>query len=361
MKFYRILWLLFAITLAGCSTMPTFLGGKDKKPAGASASANNQQVALVLPLENSSLKGRATAVRDGFFAAYYQAPGKTSVNVISQYSEINKKKTNFAVGPLEKDSVRKIAQRGVSVPTLALNYTEGALPSQMYQFGLSPIDEAQQVAARAWHEGHRKALIIVSNDGWGRNIAQTFSSSWTSLGGTVVTTMSLSKQQSIVDQLQKLVPGVGDKNKLTAPGFDVVLLAALPEQARSVASMFRFYGLVNTPIYATSAVYSGMPSAADKDLDGVRICDIPWVVNPTAEMVHATQQLQALHPESGFDIRLYALGIDAYRLINELPRLSKSSRESYHGVTGVLTLENQRIKRTLSWGQFVNGQIVPLS
>ncbi|MBI5447498.1 MAG: penicillin-binding protein activator [Gammaproteobacteria bacterium] len=356
MKTHSILVLSLCMVLVGCST----LLGKGKSTSGSSSDSATS-VALVLPLNNASLKQKASAVRDGFFAAYYQAPGQTTVAMAERYDDVNVKKTRFIVGPLEKSEVRKAAEQAKSVPTLALNYTDVAkLPSHFYEFGLSPMDEVQQVVTRAWHEGHRKALVIVSGDAWGRGIAQAFSSDWKQLGGAVVHTMLLGKQQNVVDQLQALVPSRGDKNKLTMPDFDVVLLAALPDQARSVTSMFRFYGLVNIPIYATSSVYSGMPSPADKDLDGVRLCDIPWVVHPTTEMINATRQLQASHSEAGFDIRLYALGLDAYRLIPELPRLSRSPRENYRGVTGVLTLENHRIRRVLAWGQFINGQIVPL-
>ncbi len=367
MKFSPILLLGLTMLLTSCSTVaPLF--GKHKSAENAALPAKGQikQVALLLPLKGGLAK-KAETVRDGFLASYYQAPGSLTIHVLDTpnantaaiYDEAVSKGAHFVVGPLERDQVKSLVQRGrIPVATLTLNYTEGALPAHLYQFGLSPLDEATQVAQRAWREGHRKALIVVSGDNWGRRMGATLTENWVHAGGTVVSTMTVSAKQNIVDQLHALVPSE-DKSKLQSPPFDVVLLATLPGEARSVVSMFRFYGLVQTPFYATSSIYSGVPSPADKDLESVRICDIPWVVNPTPEMVHATQQLRTLHPD--IDLRLYALGVDAYRLIDELPVLASSSAATYAGLTGVLSLEGQRIKRVLAWGQFVNGQIVPLS
>lgn len=328
---------------------------------------DSHQIALLLPM-TGSVQNKARPVNDGFFAAYTQSSSKNEIKVIDtaknndvvkMYNESQKSGAEFVVGPLEKNQVSRVAKEGrVRVTTLALNYTEGKLPEKFYEFGLSPNDEVNQIVARAWREGHRKVLIVVSDDHWGKNIATLFSARWIALGGSVVTTVKLNNATNFMDQLQTLVP---DKNDVKSPPFDVVLLAALPDQARSTASLLRFYGLIQVPIYATSSVYSGTPSRADKDLDGVRLCDIPWVVAPTAEMMGATQQLRALHPDADYDIRLYALGIDAYRVIPELPRLASSSSARYKGLTGTLSIENQRIKRELAWGQFVNGEIIPLA
>lgn len=367
MKKYRMLAVCVALTLAGCSTLLPH-GAKTAKPSAKTVNFSEpHQVALLIPLQGG-LQAKASAVRDGFFAAYYQAPGKATIQVVdtqsksiqSSYDDARKQGANFIVGPLEKSQVSKLAQKSkLPVNTLALNYTDDKLPPQMVEFGLSPSDEVEQVATRAWSDGRRKALIVTPSDAWGKKVGTDLMSKWHQKGGTIVANMTLSQRKNIIDQLQAMVPGVGEKNKLAKPGFDVILLAASPEQARSVASMFRFYGLGNIPIYATSEIYSGMPSAEDKDLEGVRFCDIPWVINPTPEMVHATAQLRATHPEPSFDIRLYALGIDAYRVIYQLPQLSAG--QTYHGVTGALSMENQRIRRVLSCGQFINGQIVPLS
>ncbi len=363
---FFIVFLFFILTACGSMHTPPE-HQKNMKPLPTIT--GKQQVSLLLPL-NGHLQEKASAIRDGFFAAYYQDPSKASITLIDtashtmseNYKKASEQTTTFIVGPLEKNQVKFLAnQTQLPITTLALNYSEGSLPPQLIEFGLSPLDEITQVTALAKQAGHRKVLIVTSADAWGKNMKKQFSENWENLGGKIVADFSLSPEQNILDQLQTLVPDMENANKLKTPRFDAVLLAANPEQARSLAALFRFYGLNTIPIYATSSVYSGMASAEDKDLEGVYFCDIPWVINPTPEMQHATSQLKALHPEAGFDIRLYALGLDAYRLIYQLPYLSSNKNAHYEGVTGTLRLKNQRITRTLTCGQFVNGQIASLS
>jgi hypothetical protein len=55
-----------------------------------------------------------------------------------------------------------------------------------------------------------------------------------------------------------------------------------------------------------------------------------------------------------------ALGVDSYRLIPYLPRLSSKSYEHYEGVTGNLSLDpNRQVHRQLKWARFKRG--IPVS
>jgi hypothetical protein len=57
-----------------------------------------------------------------------------------------------------------------------------------------------------------------------------------------------------------------------------------------------------------------------------------------------------------------ALGVDSYRLIPYLPRLSAKSYEHFEGVTGNLSLdEDRQIHRQLNWARFIKGIPVSLS
>jgi hypothetical protein len=53
---------------------------------------------------------------------------------------------------------------------------------------------------------------------------------------------------------------------------------------------------------------------------------------------------------------LYALGIDAYRMIPYIGKLSLQDTAVYHGETGDLYMNKDgRIQRKLLWARFVNG------
>ncbi|MDH5377303.1 MAG: penicillin-binding protein activator, partial [Gammaproteobacteria bacterium] len=139
-------------------------------------------IALLLPFEGPFAKP-AQAVRDGFLAAYYAqkfAEGKPKIRIYdtgadpSKITEIYKKAldegASIIVGPLNKDAVETLIKKGgLTVPTIALNrVNDGKLfTDNLYQFGLSPEDEAQQVADRAWHDGHNRAAVFYPNTNWG--------------------------------------------------------------------------------------------------------------------------------------------------------------------------------------------------
>ena len=55
--------------------------------------------------------------------------------------------------------------------------------------------------------------------------------------------------------------------------------------------------------------------------------------------------------------RLYAFGIDAYRLIPRLAELSLQPGQQYEGKTGYIKINEQgRVQRRLIWAQFVDGK-----
>ena len=113
-------------------------------------------IALLLPLNSAAGK----AVRDGFMAAYYSHPSGHTVklydtsgqDINSVYARALNEGATLVVGPLTKPEVSRLQSSGqVSVPTLALNNisTSGS-HSDFYQFALSPNDEAEQAARRAY-------------------------------------------------------------------------------------------------------------------------------------------------------------------------------------------------------------------
>ena len=73
------------------------------------------------------------------------------------------------------------------------------------------------------------------------------------------------------------------------------------------------------------------------ELDGVRILDLPWTVQPGHPLVASYPRWGG--DTGGFDMkRLYALGIDAFRISRELA-LRPDSRFELDGVTGRLTID----------------------
>jgi Putative lipoprotein len=83
---------------------------------------------------------------------------------------------------------------------------------------------------------------------------------------------------------------------------------------------------------------------------------MPWVVDPghLYSPLQQTLNNNLEQDESAFR-RLYAFGIDAYRIIPHLGRLFMQN-EQYEGETGLLkTTKDGHIQRQLTWTKFVNG------
>ena len=162
------------------------------------------QVALMLPL-TGSFADAARAVRDGFVASWF-ADASSAVrprivvhdsgqaDVHALFDAAVEGGAEFVVGPLRKSSVSALAENDtLAVPTLALNLATGGqrdaqamAPDNLYQFALSPEDEARQVAERAWFDGHARVGVLSPQGAWGSRVAQAFTHTWEQLGGVVV-------------------------------------------------------------------------------------------------------------------------------------------------------------------------------
>lgn len=333
-----------------------------------SNSSMPKHIALLLPLQGQ-LSTSGQAVRDGFLNAYYQSLAKTHVqqiisfydtsenpNIAALYQRAILEGADMIVGPLTKEDVELLLNNGkFSVPTLALNYTEGSLPTNFYEFGLSPIDEVQQVADKAWQDRHARAIIIAPKNAWGQRVSSKLITRWKTLGGSVSDTYlypsNADFNQSIATLLHVNSNAARSKlqkdNNKTAlekerrQDFDVIFLLAEPKPAREIVPLLRFYYADNIPVYATSSVYSGSPDPQkDSDLNGVHFADIPWVFKSTSANKN----------------RLYAVGRDAYMISNQLPRLIQLPNFPVYAATGALTLTStHQIYRRLPWTQIRNG------
>ncbi|MBI5041960.1 MAG: penicillin-binding protein activator [Gammaproteobacteria bacterium] len=347
-------------------------------------------IAVLLPL-SGALAEAGQAVRDGMLAAHFQTPdaspqrlrfydtGPGLDRVWNLYQRAVSEGAQQVVGPLSKEAVATLAGAGtLTVPVLALNNLPDnkPAPAQLYQFSLSPEDEAEQVAARAWEDGHRRALVLVPENTMGQRVLQSFTQHWQALGGTLLDVQPYGSDQntysdSVIDLL-KLNASTQRQQTLTRllgqkPGFvprvrqdaDFVFLAGAPEQARSLLPLLRFHHAAQLPVYSTSQVYDSTSTATqNRDLDGLRFCDMPWML-PTAHPGTALRgEIARLWPARAQRYtRLYALGIDALQVLPNLRGLQDGSFSRHPGVTGDLYLDkDRRIHRELQWAQFINGQ-----
>ncbi len=371
-----------------------------------------KRIALILPLNNRFAKA-AAAVRDGFLAAYYAQPENSptapgldapasvvpSINVYDAgddpalidlvYEQAVDDGAEFVVGPLSKQAVNQLAgHESLPVPVLALNYSERhaeardrPLPDNFFQLGLSPEQEAQQVAEHAWLDGYSRSAIITPSSAWGTRVARAFSERWLQFGGHVVEKQTYDAKKSDyslpirrllnVDESEQrhrnLRRLLGVKLEFTPrrrQDIDFIFMAAGSRQARLIRPQLRFHHAPKVPVYATSHSFSGHIDAdMDRDMDGVTFADMPWTLDTDSGTHSLKAEIEQLWPAASKRYtRLYALGVDAYRVIGELNSLRRNRAEYYAGETGDLYLDvHNRLQRRLRWARFERGVPQPLS
>lgn len=348
-------------------------------------------VALMLPLQGR-LAPAAKAVRDGYLASYYQArrAGVVDHEVLvmdtglypsteAAYGAAVAAGAGLVVGPLSKTAVAEVAAvPNRSIPVLALNQPDEVLPTTggaLVQMALAPDDEAQRIAEIAYGRGHRRALVVRPAGDWGNNITGALNKRWRELGGDIAATAAYTGQDTHsgaiktalkLDASEQRARDVRDmlatNVEFTARrrgDIDVVfLLARSGDDARSLKPLLAYHYAGNLPVFATSSIYSGIPDPRDKDLNGIQLVDVPWLLgsNPAARVAIAAG-------DTGSDsyTRLNALGSDAFLLQYHYSQLSAGPDALLRGDTGLLSLDPAlRIRRETRLATFDGGALKPL-
>ncbi len=318
------------------------------------------RIAVLLPLTgNLSPAGRA--VRDGFFAAYFADPhtrpevrlfdtGDSVDGAIVAYRHATEAGYGRIVGPLAREQVAGLFARvPITLPVLALNHPDDGEPppSGSQLFGLLPDEEAAHAAERALQRGHRSVAVFAGDEDWSARAALAFRAQLEAGGGIVSGEARLASDR--VDYTPAIAQALG-------AGADAVFVAARPGQARLIVPQLRTRGLADQPIYATSHVYGGTPNRGlDRDLNGVEFCDAPWLFD-LAPGLPPRDRLARDLPAAASGGRLFAFGMDAYRLLPYLGWLGANPDAYLPGASGQLSLDGfGRVRRTLAWLRFEDG------
>ena len=342
------------------------------------------KVAILLPA-TGPLKNAGKALQEGIMTAYYRhkQDGNPPVlrfydsggdDILALYQQAVQDGADFILGPLAKDKAATIANQGtLPVTTLALNYIDqGELPENFFQFGLAPEDEARQIALQGAREGASQAGILYPEGEWGERVAQAFAQEWQSLGGTVTVTRTYQEGPTLGDTVKELLLVAQSQSRgqavsrFTSLDMDIqprrrqdmgfLFLLANPNQGRQVKPALNFHYAKDLPVYSTALVHSGESNPRrDQDLNGVRFVDMPWMLSNEDSQLRRMSNEQWPEGHGRYE-RLFAMGIDAYRLQSRVFLLSTLPSSELPGVTGRLSMKQQRIVRELNWGVFINGE-----
>lgn len=312
------------------------------------------RIALLLPLHSGTLAAAAQAVQNGVMAAYQREStgitlatvdsGDSTAEVLAAYRNAARD-SDLIIGPLSRSAVAAVAaavvQSGEGTrPTIALAQPPGsdqnaALPVNMLAVGLSLEDEARQVAQWIAATQPGAAILVLSTaTAWQQRAARAFVAQ-ASADGLRTRTTELSSSGSYVNpgSLEQL------KQRLDTDQPQVIFVALDAAQTRqlrqAIGDAIPLYGTSQINPLSFTAWRNAEPAEA---MDQTRLVDIPWqlLADHSAVMVYPRPLPADGQTSSALQERLYALGIDAYRVAREIA----SGRKDFEldGVTGKLSI-----------------------
>lgn len=363
------------------------LGGTSdaRPPADVDGYRPYQRIALILPL-NGAIAAAATAVRDGFFSAYFAetrqrpdvrvyAVGDDNAEAVATYQRAVADGAQAVVGPLARAAVAALFEQGqVQVPLLALNRGGDVPPPPgSVSFALAPEDEGIAAADRMHMRGWRRVLLVTGADEHAQRAAGAFRERLQQHGGHVAADIRLPDdspnyapliRQALATLGSTSVDAAGDtavEQNRQHVSVDAIFLAIKPDQARLLAPQLRVAGVYDVPMLATSQIAAGGANPRlDRELDGIEFADAPWLFADPAGLPRREALAASLDSARGGGARLVAFGIDAFRLIGHLDHLAADPNARLTGATGELRIDGfGNVLRTPAWAVFSGGRARP--
>ncbi|PKF79210.1 YraN family protein [Vibrio sp. vnigr-6D03] len=333
---------------------------------------------LVLPLSGKYGK-QGQLVRDGFIHAMmddFNREDMATLTVLDSAAlstdeiqqELEKRHVDFVVGPLVKDKV-EVLQQSTQLPMLALNIPDAKLPeTRVCYFTLSPEQEVAQAAKYLFANGFQYPLILAPVGGFGERVTQAFKSEWekysknpaafsyfgnkSQLQKNINSVFGLADSQARIAQLNRLINIQTESQPRSRRDIDAVYVVAKSSELTLIKP---FIEVAINPDTTPPKLFSNSRSNSGKkrqyeDLSGVVYSDIPMLIEQNSAL---KAQLEENWPKSGnVEKRLHALGMDAYKLILELPQMKVMPEYSVKGQTGTLTINNECVvQREVSWAE----------
>jgi uncharacterized protein len=338
----------------------------------AQNSPSSKKIALLLPPSNGEYRRATTAILAGLKAAQSRDGLGITLDMFaiderfdalsSAYQDITAKGYAFAIGPLTKNSVTQLCDLpNLSVPTLTLNWPEpDRVPSGNTAFFGLPIESDASFLARvafadASAQSTRRPLraLVVTNTGpLARRASSSFSEAWREQGAQLFEPIETDTKLS--GEMKSLLGGIEA---------DAYFIATSLETARAVRNALPKESLLYGPsMLSTGVTASNLNQSAQNrtpELDGFKVTDLPWLIQTDHPAVMSYPRQSTLsHQELQ---RLYALGIDAFRIAKEL--LSGSNSFELDGVTGRLKFDRSvdaRVQRSPALAEYRGGVLVAL-
>ena len=366
---------------------PQHVAARFPPPSIARAPAPPRRIGLMVPV-TGDYAAAAEAVRDGFVAAYLHTvqaeAGGTELpqvlrvydtgrqGVAAAYREAMAEGAEVIVGPLRRSAVTELAALSPNVPVVALNNLDapanpppGAVA--VHQLALAVEDEAEALANALTRTGAARVALFDSPGSWWARARSRFEADLdatqvvasgtlggidgvTAIAGEVLGIDASTARHEALSAVLGVAPAFTPRRRTDV---DAVVAFVDGAQLMALKPALDFHFAEDLPVYTPSRAVRGVAWAR---LNGLLVCDVPWRLHPQP----LRRESAAFAASRGAAADLFALGIDGFRVANQLPRLTMYD-EAIAGSTGLLRAgENGRIHRTPAWGRVVRGALVAI-
>lgn len=259
------------------------------------------KMAILLPLSNDSLGEAAQVVRQGIEAAW-KVDGDAELrwyttrldDVQARYQQALSEGAEVVIGPLTRPEIAAIAPL-VKMPTLALNTLPANPAPGLYALHLAAEADAEQVAQAMHHAGSVFPMLMVGSDPLSQRQAQAWTAAWVELAGRQPRTLRWPAEAERWQQQRESVDAV-------AVMLNTAEWAALRQTLGSV------------PAYLPPSLNEQAPVGSEGL--AITVLDMPWLLTPDTGV--SARYPRPLEPLTHATERLYALGIDAFRVARRL-------------------------------------------
>lgn len=318
---------------------------------------NLAQIGLILPLSGDG-QILGTTIQSGF----NDAKGDSTIPVqvfdssTTPINEIIAQAKNAGikalVGPLLKQNVDTIISNPTEVQgidVLALNATPNVRTiNQMCYYGLSPEDEAESAANKMWQDGIRQPIVAMPQNDLGQRVGNAFNVRWQRLAGTDANIRYYNLPADITYFFQGASQDTAGLYVVSSPDELAEIKGYLDTSNPNV----RIYASSRSNAASNTAEYYAK-------MNGVQFSDIPFFKQ------NDSSQYQKVADSTGGEfqlMRLYAMGADAWLLINHFNELRQVPGYTLSGLTGQLNADsNCNINRDMTWYQVQDGHVVTVA
>lgn len=337
-----------------------------------------QNTALLLPL-SGKYASQGQLVRDGFIHAMlddFNRDADATLTVLDSEAlsmeqlqkELAERNVDFIVGPLQKNEVEQL-QNTTQLPMLALNIPDQPLADNRFCYlTLSPEQEVAQAAKHLFSNGYQYPLILAPKGRLGERVAAAFEKEWqkyskneaavsyfgnkAQLQNNINSVFGLNSSQARIAQLNKLINMETESQARSRRDIDSVYIVAKNDELTLIKPFIEVaINPDSTPpkLFSNSRSNNGSKRQYE-DLTGVAYSDIPLLLDQNSSL---NNKIDTLWPKSSnSEKRLHALGMDAYRLIVELPQMKVVPGYQVSGQTGILSIDDQCVvQREIGWSE----------